>query len=105
MRIQRNLKQEELASILNISKSAVSMYERDEREPSFQLVKDIAAFFEVTTDQLLGVEPQRFPATQLLPDNLANSLSDDEIEYLRETLQIYRKMKQKASRANTDKNK
>ncbi|MCL6443345.1 MAG: helix-turn-helix domain-containing protein [Alicyclobacillus sp.] len=48
------LTQEEFARRLQISKSAVGMYERDEREPSFELVRKIADFFGVTTDYLLG---------------------------------------------------
>lgn len=56
LRKLRNLKklnQEELASILNISKSAVGMYERNEREPSFEIVERISKLFEVSLDYLL----------------------------------------------------
>jgi transcriptional regulator with XRE-family HTH domain len=54
LRNKIGLTQEEFAKKFQISKSAVGMYERDEREPSFELVKRFADFFGVTTDYLLG---------------------------------------------------
>ena len=53
LRNEKKLKQEDLATKLNISKSAIGMYERNEREPSFEIVKKISNFFEVTIDYLL----------------------------------------------------
>jgi len=32
------------------------MYERDEREPGFNTLRAIAAFFSVSTDYLLGLD-------------------------------------------------
>lgn len=98
LRRSSNLKQEELAAVLNISKSAVSMYERDEREPSFQLIKQLAAYFNVTTDNLLGYQTNKSnPHGKEI--NL-EQLSEDEVEYLKETLEVYRKMKRKTWLAN-----
>jgi transcriptional regulator with XRE-family HTH domain len=54
LRRAKKITQKELARILKISESAVGMYERDEREPSFELTKKIADVFDVTTDYLLG---------------------------------------------------
>jgi len=45
--------QKDLSKKLNISESSVGMYERDEREPSFELTRKIAQMFNVTTDYLL----------------------------------------------------
>lgn len=53
LRNSKNLFQEDLANKLNISKSAVGMYERNEREPSFELLKKIADYFNVSIDFLL----------------------------------------------------
>lgn len=58
LRQNKKLTQKELAKLINISESAVGMYERDEREPSFDLINKIAGFFEVTTDYLLGRSDQ-----------------------------------------------
>ncbi len=58
--ILRNLREEEkmtkkeLAAKLNISPSAVSMYELGERTPSVDVLESIADYFNVDMDYLLG---------------------------------------------------
>jgi transcriptional regulator with XRE-family HTH domain len=54
LRKQKNMTQKDLADIFKLSESTIGMYERDEREPSFEFVKRIADLFNVTTDYLLG---------------------------------------------------
>lgn len=54
LRKEKKITQKELSNIFKISESAVGMYERNEREPSFELVKGLADFFEVSTDYLLA---------------------------------------------------
>ncbi|QLG37434.1 MULTISPECIES: helix-turn-helix domain-containing protein [unclassified Paenibacillus] len=54
IRTGNNLTQKDLATIFKVSESAIGMYERDEREPSFKFINDAADRFEVTTDYLLG---------------------------------------------------
>ena len=54
LREEKSMNQAELAKILQISPSAVGMYERDEREPNNELTIKIADFFQVSTDYLLG---------------------------------------------------
>lgn len=52
-----NMTQDDLAAALGISKSAVSMYERGEREPqSLADLVAIADFFSVSLDSLVGRE-------------------------------------------------
>lgn len=53
LRNAKNLTQKELSKRLKISESSVGMYERDEREPSFDLVNDIANILSTTTDFLI----------------------------------------------------
>ena len=50
----RGLTLEQLAKKLGCSKSSVNMYERGEREPSFEMLEAIADFFNVDIDYLLG---------------------------------------------------
>lgn len=49
------LNQEELAGKIGVSRSALSLYEIDRREPDLETVKKIASLFGVTTDYLLGL--------------------------------------------------
>lgn len=57
LRQRNNLTQEELARILEISKSAISMYENGNREPDFKTLERMADYFEVDIDYLLGRVP------------------------------------------------
>ena len=54
LRKSRKLSQQELADFLGISKSSVNMYERGEREPGLETIENIADFFNVDMDYLLG---------------------------------------------------
>lgn len=54
LRTEKNMSQQELADALGISKSAVNMYERGERQPNFEVLESIADYFNVDIDYLLG---------------------------------------------------
>lgn len=54
LRRERGLTQAELAARLGISKSAVSMYERGNREPELDLLEKMADVFGVSVNALLG---------------------------------------------------
>lgn len=55
LREGRKMYQSELAELLNLAPSSISMYEKDERDPDTSTVKKIAEIFNVSTDYLLGV--------------------------------------------------
>ena len=54
LRLKRNLRQTDLARYLHISTSAISNYEQSIRYPDIELLVQIADFFGVSTDYLLG---------------------------------------------------
>ena len=58
LRIQYGLNQVELAKRLNVSKQCVSNWENDNVLPSVTMLMQIADFFGVSTDRLLGREPE-----------------------------------------------
>jgi transcriptional regulator with XRE-family HTH domain len=68
LRTKRNISQKELANQFQISESAIGMYERGKREPSFALVEKISSFFGVSTDYLLAGRVSE----QTSPYNLLN---------------------------------
>lgn len=58
LRNQRGISQSELSRYIGVSKSSVNMYERGEREPSFETLEAIADFFNVDMNYLLGEKPR-----------------------------------------------
>lgn len=55
LRKERNITQEKLAEFIGVSFQAVSKWERDEGYPDITLLPVLANFFEVTTDELIGM--------------------------------------------------
>ena len=56
LRKERDLTQEALADFLGISFQAVSKWERGESYPDIEMLPVIALFFEITIDELLGID-------------------------------------------------
>ncbi|MCS7463728.1 helix-turn-helix domain-containing protein [Paenibacillus doosanensis] len=54
LRNKRCMTQEELASRVGITRSALSHYENNRREPDYETIQKFADFFEVTVDYLMG---------------------------------------------------
>lgn len=54
LREENELKQESLAAKLGINRSTISMYERDQRTPSPDVLKKYADIFDVSLDYILG---------------------------------------------------
>lgn len=68
LRRQKGLTQEELARALYVSRAAVSKWESGRGYPNIDSLQDMAAFFSVTVDQLLGGEAEQAAAyPQALP--------------------------------------
>ncbi|WP_444658227.1 LexA family protein [Caproiciproducens sp. R2] len=54
LRMKNKLKQQELSKIINVSQASLSGYESGKYEPDNKTLLNLAAFFGVTTDYLLG---------------------------------------------------
>ncbi|UWF30049.1 helix-turn-helix domain-containing protein [Lactiplantibacillus plantarum] len=54
LRKSKNLNQEQLGKILNVSKASISGYENETREPDKESLIKLAKYFNVTLDYLLG---------------------------------------------------
>lgn len=53
LRVSRKMTQSELAKKLNVTKSTISSYENDSRQPSYEVLIKISSLFNVTIDSLL----------------------------------------------------
>lgn len=73
LRLQRGLTQNEPAGVLRISREAYSMYENGKRQLSCQGLMQLAEYYGVTADYLLGLTDD--------PDG-APKLTDDEEKLL-----------------------
>ena len=47
LRLRKGLTQDQIASLLGVSKSRISMYETGNRRPSFEMLELISDFFNV----------------------------------------------------------
>lgn len=56
LREEQGLLQADLAKILSVSKSTVSDWEIGRNQPSYDMLIDIARYFDVSIDYLLGNE-------------------------------------------------
>ncbi len=56
LRLDANLKQADLAKILNTTQRRISYFELGKIEPDLNTLCSIAKYFDVTTDYLLGIK-------------------------------------------------
>ncbi len=67
LRKSANYTQEQLADLLGIANSTVSMYERGERFPDYEMMKSIADLFHVSINTLYGREESISLPTNIFP--------------------------------------
>ncbi|WP_075721394.1 helix-turn-helix domain-containing protein [Roseburia sp. 499] len=60
---ERNISQKQLSKELHIAPSTLNGYLRRNREPDFTTLIDLATYFDVSTDYLLGITNLRLPST------------------------------------------
>lgn len=65
LREARGLKQQDMATICNVSKSTYSYWEQGAHEPDSTVLVDLARYFGVSVDYLLGVSHDPVPYTDL----------------------------------------
>ena len=75
LRNELNITLDELAEDMNTTKATLSRYENDLRVPSADFIKNLADYFNVTTDYLLGTSDIRNPYDDdpnMLPEEFTN---------------------------------
>ena len=55
LRIEKGLTQKQIAEKLNLNSVTYLHYEKSQREPPLSVLADMAKFFDVSTDFLLGL--------------------------------------------------
>lgn len=55
LRQEKGIEAQEMAKILNVAKSTYSGYENNKSLPSYDILKSISTYFNVSTDYLLGL--------------------------------------------------
>ncbi len=99
---ERHLSQKNLADDLNISASAIGNYVRNNREPDFDTLKRLAAYFHVSTDFLLDYheEPgENYQDHKIL--QIFHSLTDDQKELYIEQGKLFIKSNYQKNRKKT----
>ena len=84
LRKRSGYSQTELANLLKISKSAVSMYELGERMPDYEMMKTIAELFNVDLNYLYGIAPKkgvRIPVLGYVAAGIPIEAIEDVIDY------------------------
>ena len=66
LRQHRGLTQEELSNATGINRSTLGMYESGRREPNFEILEQLADFFNVNMDTLLGRNEQILSQSSIL---------------------------------------
>ena len=65
LRKEQGITQSELAKKIGISRSALSLYEIEKREPDIDTLNRLASYFNVWVDYLSGHSNQRIPDSAL----------------------------------------
>ena len=78
LRKERDLTQQDLANLLNVSYRSVGFYENEKRDPDTSTLKILADFFEVSIDYLLGHSIKKID--DKINSNAFHSISTDGLD-------------------------
>ncbi len=73
LRQERRLTQAQLSSILNVTRSAVALWETDKTDPDIKNIIAIAKIFSISTDYLFGLEDESGRKIYSIHDNIINN--------------------------------
>ncbi len=87
LRENKGLSMTKTAKALKIPKGTYASYEYGQREPNIDMINRIATFYNVTTDYLLGKEPEKNPVAML-------DITDEEKEALEMYIKLPKEVRQ-----------
>jgi transcriptional regulator with XRE-family HTH domain len=76
LRRQKELTQDNLAQILDVSSQAVSKWENDQTCPDISLLPQLAKMLGVSVDELLSGKSEQPPVVQMLPKEKQKDIND-----------------------------
>lgn len=99
LRKKRKISQEDIALKFDVTISTVSAWENNKAQPNYDKLKELAEYFDTSTDYLLGVERNEFETIDKVNNALkeAGMLNGDEnmtINDLTNAIQIVNMLKQ-----------
>lgn len=68
LRTENKLTQKEIAAKINVSQRAYAFYEKGEREPSIETLTEIAKFYKVSIDYIVGFTDNKISLHKLNKD-------------------------------------
>ena len=80
LREEVGITQSQLAKKTKVSRSAVAQYETNRQMPDLASLKDIADFFDVSIDYLLGRTNQRYSNENMEPTHHEKQILDDTVK-------------------------
>ena len=78
LRKENNLRQKDLAEKLNLAQTTIANYEKNARFPNQETLNDIADYFNISLDYLLGRSNQRIFPDKNNSNDLTNILNKEE---------------------------
>ena len=76
LRREKNLKQDDLAQMLEVSPQAVSKWENDQTCPDISLLPKLAKILGVSVDELLSGKQEAQPVVTLVPEDQRKDIKD-----------------------------
>ena len=90
LRLEKGLTQETLSEFLGVTSQSVSNWERGESYPDITILPEIAGFFKVSVDELLGVNRAEDEAEIIKELETYDNIRDKELK-----LEIINRLKEK----------
>lgn len=84
LRVSQKITQNDFASRLGVTKSAISSYENGSRLPSYDILIKISRIFKVSTDYLLGCVDEKVQTISV------SGLTDKQIASIKSSINTYR---------------
>jgi len=90
LRKEKNLTLRDLANKIGTTKSTLSRYETNDGMPKQDILEDLADYFEVTTDYLLGRTNQKyFKQDETIAFHTDKKLTDKDLKTIRNIIDAY----------------